>query len=128
MGTRSCFLALVAAYLDAAVPCVQELGAPPVIRVRVYRSGSYSITSDQGGTHLIFIREPKRERTPQEVHESSKIDSPTKFGLFLGWSTRQVTTVSRVKFPRLTKLFLEASAGKGLSSIEFQRPSRLGVG
>ena len=39
-----------------------------------------------------------------------------------------VTTVSRVKFPRLTKLFLEPSAGKGLSSSEFQWLSRLGVG
>jgi hypothetical protein len=94
MGTWSCFLALVAAHPDAAVPCGQELGAPPVIRVRVYRSGGYSITSDQGGTHLIFFRESKRERNPQEVHESSEIDSQTKLGLFLGWSTRQVTIVS----------------------------------
>jgi len=90
MGTWSCFLALVAAHPDAAVPCGQELGAPPVIRVRVYRSGGYSITSDQGGTHLIFFCEPKRERNPQEVSESSEIDSPTKFGLFLGWSTLQL--------------------------------------
>jgi hypothetical protein len=28
---QSCFLTLVAAHLEAAVPCEQELGAPPVI-------------------------------------------------------------------------------------------------
>src|SRR4028118_595142 len=90
MGIWSYFLALVAAHSNAAVSCGQELGAPPVIRVRVYRSGGYSITSDQGGTHLIFFRESKRERNPQEVHESSEIDSQTKFRLFLGWSTLQL--------------------------------------
>ncbi|MDM9584873.1 hypothetical protein [Nostoc sp. GT001] len=54
MGTQSCFLALVAAHLEAAVCCRQESGAPPVIEVRVYRSGGYRITSDQGGTHLNY--------------------------------------------------------------------------
>jgi hypothetical protein len=48
---QSCFLTLVAAHPEAAVLKGQELGAPPVIRVRVYRSGGYSITSEQGGIH-----------------------------------------------------------------------------
>ncbi|WP_445632773.1 hypothetical protein [Nostoc sp. DSM 114161] len=55
MGTQSCFLTLVAAHLEAAVFCRQEAGAPPVIEVRVYRSGGYRITSDQGGTHLNYF-------------------------------------------------------------------------
>ncbi|HEY9691572.1 MAG TPA: hypothetical protein V6D15_05175 [Oculatellaceae cyanobacterium] len=38
---QSCFLTLVAAHPEAAVPCEQELGAPPVIRVWVYHSGGY---------------------------------------------------------------------------------------
>ena len=61
VGRQSCFLTLVAAHLDAAVPREQELGAPPVIEVWVYRSGGYRITSDQGGTHLnYFFDESKR--------------------------------------------------------------------
>ena len=51
---QSCFLTLVAAHPEAAVPFGQELGAPPVIRVRVYRSGGYRITSEQGGIHPFY--------------------------------------------------------------------------
>gem|GEM_PF-4267728 len=63
---QSCFLTLVAAHPEAAVPFGQELGAPPVIRVRVYRSGGYRITSEQGGIHSIhYFDGSKWERKPQ---------------------------------------------------------------
>jgi hypothetical protein len=52
---QSCFLTLVAAHPEAAVLKGQELGAPPVIRVRVYRSGGYWITSEQGGIHPFYF-------------------------------------------------------------------------
>jgi hypothetical protein len=82
MGTWSCFLTLVAAHPDAAVPCGQELGAPPVIRVRVYRSGGYSITSDQGGTHLIFFVNPSGSEIPRMFTNLLKLIARLSLGFF----------------------------------------------
>jgi hypothetical protein len=66
---QSCFLTLVAAHPEAAALTRQELGAPPVIRVRVYRSGGYSITSEQGGIHSIhfYLTARSGSENPREL-------------------------------------------------------------
>ncbi|MBE9035132.1 hypothetical protein [aff. Roholtiella sp. LEGE 12411] len=58
MGTQSCFLTLVAAHLEAAVCCRHESGAPPVIEVRVYRSGGVTVSPSTKEEPTLIIFDP----------------------------------------------------------------------